>query len=465
MTFNSAAFIEFAALFFLGWRFVRDHKPTAYLYLIIASTIFYGLACWWFPVLLLATATLDFYLARAMVEIPSRKKAFLVASCVSNLGVLFAFKYLGLVAHVVNLLAGIFGSHSEFQVVGILVPVGISFYTFQSLSYVFDVYSGKIAPARSLREFLTIVSMFAHLIAGPIVRVSHILPQLQRLEKPTGDDIMAGWDLVAVGLFKKMVIADRLASYVDAIYAKDPSNGLSVAVAIFAFSFQIYFDFSGYTDIARGLARWLGIDFGLNFNHPYSATGFADFWSRWHISLSTWIRDYIYIPLGGNRKGSTRTYFNLWIAFLLSGIWHGANLTFLVWSAMHAVFISLEHLTGWPARLAKFGNAGRFVAWGVTFTLVSFAWVPFRATSIRHALDIYRQLFDRWDFHVFAKQIVLLILVGILFELWVLFGRKRLGMEGHLALSKWIIAGRNGALLASCLVFAPPAKAFIYFQF
>ena len=468
MTFNSFVFIEFALIFFAGWSLFRSRRQFAYIYLIVASCLFYGYATWWFVPVLLATGTFDFYIAQFISKFPERKKPLLILSCVSNLSVLFLFKYIGFSADIVNSVASRLSLPISLPVLHLILPIGISFYTFQSLSYIFDVYNGKIEPTKRLSHFLAIVSLFAHLVAGPIVRVSHILPQIEELKKPSVGEIWIGLDLVAVGLFKKMVLADNLAPVVDRIYGSNEFTGATAVLACVAFSFQIYYDFSGYTDIARGIARWLGLDFGVNFNHPYAALGIADFWSRWHISLSLWIRDYIYIPLGGNRKGEARAHLNLWIAFLLSGLWHGASFTFILWGGLHAALQSIERLTKWPARLTDSGRLGRVATWVITFAIVSLAWIPFRAVSFGQMMAIVNSLTHFWsgwgspDIHSLLIRSSIVV-PSLAYEGWVVFGRRRIVTSGNG--SVWSHAVRNGILLASCVLLAPPSKTFIYFQF
>ena len=461
MRFNSIVFIEFLCIFFFGSSLIARKRPVALWYLVIASWIFYGYAAWWFVPVLVGTATVDWALARAMERVPERKKALLVISCVSNIGVLFGFKYLGFFAQTMD---GIFGL--GLSVPKIVLPIGISFYTFQSMSYVIDVYRGKIEPTKSWLEFLAVVSLFAHLVAGPIVRVSKILPQIQALKKPSPAEMWIGMDLICVGFFKKIVLADRLGGFSDLVYRDPHPGGLAAVLATLAFAFQIYFDFSGYTDIARGLARWLGLDFGLNFNHPYSAIGMADFWSRWHISLTSWVRDYLYIPLGGNREGTAKMYRNIWICMILSGLWHGANWTFVVWGAIHAAFLMLERLTDWPKKLSK-TPTGSMLGVALTFLMVCFGWVFFRSESVGQAFGVLRAMVSRpWSLtaETSTDLVALCILMGaIAFELKTVAQRMCLLALRPLPLPA--LAIRNGVLLALCIVAPGSPRAFIYFQF
>ncbi len=461
MRFNSIVFIEFALIFFLGWAILKRKRPAALWYLLIASWVFYAYATWWFVPILVGTATLDWALALGIEKWPLKKKWFVVLSCVSNLGVLALFKYSGFFAQNFNDAFGM-----GIPIPKLLLPIGISFYTFQSLSYVFDVYRGKTSASKSWLEFLTIVSLFAHLVAGPIVRVSNILPQLRALKKPTPEDVWAGLDLICIGFFKKLVMADRLADYADTVFLEPHPTGATVVLGTVAFAFQIYYDFSGYTDIARGLAKWLGLDFGLNFNHPYGSVGLTEFWTRWHISLTSWVRDYLYIPLGGNRGSSLKTYRNLWICFVLSGLWHGANWTFVVWGGLHAAFISVEKLTNWPVRLGRTAF-GKLTGAGITFLLVCFGWVFFRADTLTHAVAMLKALAVKgppMGLHRPTDFVVLLLLAGgIGYEAKVFLQRHE--MVRVRPMSGTMLAIRNGVLLALCIVAPGLPRTFIYFQF
>jgi D-alanyl-lipoteichoic acid acyltransferase DltB (MBOAT superfamily) len=266
--------------------------------------------------------------------------------------------------------------------------VGISFYTFQTLSYTFDLYRGKISTERNLLNFSLFVAFFPQLVAGPIERASHLLPQMRTASRFTWENLSSGFYLIASGLFKKVVIADNIGKVADAVFAVPNPTGLDVVIGVYAFAIQIYCDFSGYSDIARGTARCLGFDLMLNFNLPYFATNPSDFWQRWHISLSTWLRDYLYIPLGGNKKGPRRTYINLMFTMVLGGLWHGAAWTFVLWGVFHALLLILHRLMG--TLLRRFTSFQSQVAqniwlWlriGIFFQLVCVSWLLFRAESM-----------------------------------------------------------------------------------
>jgi len=274
----------------------------------------------------------------------------------------------------------------------VVLPIGISFHTFQSMSYTIDAYKGTIQTERSLVRFLTFVSFFPQLVAGPIERARNLLPQLQGQPKITRQDLTDGLALFLVGFFKKVALADYLAKYVDPIYGNPGHYDASaLLLATIAFGWQIYFDFSGYTDMARGIARVMGFHLMLNFNNPYAATGLGDFWARWHISLSTWFKDYLYFPLGGNRHGKLRTYFNMFVTMVVSGIWHGADWTFVIWGALHALgrclTRELEQAKTYRERVPKLAKQI------LVFTFVTFTWIFFRAQSLDDAWLVISRMF------------------------------------------------------------------------
>jgi D-alanyl-lipoteichoic acid acyltransferase DltB (MBOAT superfamily) len=465
LVFNSLVFIEFALVFFGLWWFVRDHKHFRYVFLIVASCLFYGYGGWWFVPLLLATATIDFYMARMIYDRPHEKRLWLTISVVSNLSVLATFKYLGFFAQSVNSLLGLAGAPAALPVMHLILPIGISFYTFQSLSYIFDVYRGAVTPTPHLLHFLSIVTLFPHLVAGPIVRVRHMLPQIEEMRKPSSIMVWDGLQLIAFGLFKKMVLADNLAPTVDKIYGSPSSTSTAYLLATIAFSLQIYYDFSGYTDVARGLAKWLGIEFTLNFNHPYTAIGIRDFWSRWHMSLSYWIRDYVYIPLGGSRDGEWRAHRNSWIAMLASGLWHGANWTFIIWGGLHALFQSIERITDWPKKVSKttFGKLAGCVA---TFAIVTLAWVFFRADTTLDAFRILGAIFSPSGYQGLQLDLQYTFWTAFVLSVCIeTYHVLRRHLEWTFQTNELAYAVGTAILLFACIYLRGPGKAFIYFQF
>ena len=409
MLFHTWTFLCFFVIVLGGFHALR--RTSLWLHwLLLASYVFYG---WWNPYylgLILYSTALDFLAVQMMDRSNARRRLWLWISIINNLSLLFFFKYAGFFISNLNGLPGLNLPQPEnLMPFGLeyLLPVGISFYTFQSMSYTIDFYRGEIEREKSFVRFATFVSFFPQLVAGPIERARNLLPQFLRAPKVTREDFADGLSLFVLGLFKKLALANYLALYVERVYgAPGDFGGGALALATFAFAWQIYFDFSGYTDMARGVARMMGFRLMLNFNNPYLAVSLGDFWSRWHISLSTWFRDYVYIPLGGNRKGGRRMYANLLATFIISGLWHGAAWTFLVWGMLHGLGLvatrQLERSTWFRDRLP------RFVKQIGVFLFVCFAWIFFRAESMSDAGLIISRIFSSaWT----DPQIPLLMLV------------------------------------------------------
>jgi D-alanyl-lipoteichoic acid acyltransferase DltB (MBOAT superfamily) len=467
MLFNSLIFVAFAIVFFLVSKIIGKNVKGRLMWLTTASFFFYGWWDWRFLSLILISGLIDYFAALAIARYPVRKKLLLVLSIAGNLGSLSLFKYSGFIAENIDKLLGLQGGFSlaanipEFF---LITPVGISFYTFQSMSYTFDVYRDKLNPTKNILQFFAYLSMFPQLVAGPIVRAESMLPQLLKVTPVTKDKRWDGFQLIVRGYFKKMVIADNLAPLVMAAFSAPELNSSSMFWwgAIIAFAFQIYCDFAGYSDIARGLALWMGYDFPDNFNHPYISTSIREFWERWHISLSTWFRDYLYIPLGGNRKGKLRSYINLWITMLVSGLWHGAAWTFVVWGAVHAFFASAERFTCWPEKIGK-SMVAKFLAWFFVSIQILVAWVFFRAVTIGQAWDILKVMFSfqgplkfEWGFDasIFISIIILRELFAALH-----FDEKFKGKHPVVEMVFY------AALIAAIVFFRGEGSEFIYFQF
>jgi len=383
--FHTWPFLVFFAIFYALYLLVRGTKFRVPL-LLVASYVFYA---WWSPrylVLIVFSTLVDYFCVKSMSR-SERKKLWLGISIANNLALLGFFKYGEFVVDNVNALLGLVNLGFEVVEPDVLLPVGISFYTFQSLSYTIDYYRGKIDAEPSVVRFAAFVALFPQLVAGPIERASALLPQLARTPKITLDDITDGASLFLVGIFKKVALANYLALYVDAVYAvPDQHSSRELLLATFFFAWQIYFDFSGYTDMARGIARTMGIRLMINFRNPYTATDLGDFWKRWHISLSTWFRDYVYVPLGGNRGGWARTRINIALTMLISGLWHGAAWTFVIWGAIHAIgriaTLGLERSEAYRERTPK------ILKQALVFAFVCLAWIFFRAQSLDDALFI-----------------------------------------------------------------------------
>jgi len=384
---------HFAIFFIIVYSiYIPLRKTRFYLHwLLIASYFFYG---WWNPLylLIIGYSTVTNYLAVILMQKGQRKKLWFTLSTINSLALLGFFKYAVFATDNLNALFSLMGLPLSIPAPGILFPVGISFYTFQAMSYTIDFYRGKVERETSFIRFATFVSLFPRLVAGPIERAGNLLPQMAEKPKISTENITDGISLFVVGLFKKVALADYLALYVDQVYAApDFFDGYSLMLASFAFAWQIYFDFSGYTDMARGIARMMGFNLMLNFNNPYLATGLGDFWGRWHISLSSWFKDYLYIPLGGNRKGTFNTYRNMFITMVVSGLWHGAAWTFVIWGALHAVgrFFTreLERTELYREKVPK------LVKQIFVFIFVTFAWIFFRAESLGDAATIVKRIF------------------------------------------------------------------------
>lgn len=343
-------------------------------------------------VFLIFITTFTSYLCAILIEKkPEHKKLILTITLLVCLGILFVFKYFNFFFESINYLLG---NKLHSVTLNLLLPVGISFYTFQTLSYCIDVYRGNIKAEKHFGYYATFVSFFPQLVAGPIERPDNLLPQLRKEKEFDYNKAVYGLKLMTVGFFKKIVVADNLAYYVDMVY-NDLSyyHGFALVLAAFFFTIQIYCDFSGYSDIAKGSAKLLNIDLMDNFKTPYFSTTIKEFWSRWHISLSSWFKDYVYIPLGGNRCSKLRHYFNLLATFLVSGLWHGANITFVIWGGIHGLLQILEDIFH-IKKNTKTYSFSWFIKVSLIFILMSITWVFFRASNLHDALYIFRHMFD-----------------------------------------------------------------------
>ncbi|MEC7752287.1 MAG: MBOAT family O-acyltransferase [Myxococcota bacterium] len=433
--------------------------------LVIFSLVFYGWWKWAYIGLILISGLIDYSAALAMQRWPQRKRMALFASVVGNLGILAVFKYARFLAENFDLLGKSMGQ--DWGILDALpnmldtLPVGISFYTFQSMSYTIDVYRCRLKPTRNIIGFYAYLSLFPQLVAGPIVRASHLLPQVLSLPQPRPEQLREGFVLILSGFVKKVVLADQLAPYVETAFAGGATVGSSLYwwLVTLMFAAQIYGDFSGYTDIARGLGKWMGFDFNVNFNHPYLASSLRDFWRRWHISLSTWFRDYVYIPLGGSRHGMSWGVFALAVTMVVSGLWHGAAWTFVAWGALHALVLATERIGAFEQRLHPL-----FVR---TYTLfaVLLAWVMFRAESMDQALGILAKMLGwgaettPWNHPVFGFFPMTILVLFIIWELAVFRKWDRVFFTDRFL--PWTLS--IFALLAVFL--RGPSAQFIYFQF
>jgi len=468
MLFNSFEFLVFfplvAALFFLLPR-------GKWLLLLTASCLFYG---WFIPAylgIMGAVIVVDYFAGRAIesASTPGRRRLFLTVSLIANVGLLAAFKYYNFARENVDALLHAVGVEQALPVLTMALPIGLSFHTFQAMSYIIEVYRGRQTAERHFGRYALYVMFFPQMVAGPIERPQNILPQFQTWKPFEADRVISGLRRILWGLVKKVLIADRLAVAADAVFA-DPAahSGFAAWIGLYAFAIQIYCDFSGYSDIAVGTARVFGVDLMENFRQPYFATDLREFWQRWHISLSTWFRDYVYIPLGGSRGSAARTYRNLFLVFALSGLWHGAAWTFVVWGVWHGLgsLAVMAWQKGAPRPTTIWRRA---LGWVLTFHFVAFGWVFFRAPSMDHAFALLRAAFD-WSnparflvagLDPLEARIALVgLIVLVAGDLWREFGAR---------FSTWPSPVRWALYFAGgfALIFLSPfgGKQFIYFQF
>ncbi|HYP00549.1 MAG TPA: MBOAT family O-acyltransferase [Pyrinomonadaceae bacterium] len=503
MLFNSYIFWVFFAVVFALYRVLPHRKQN--LMLLAASYLFYGYWDWRFLFVMLYSTVIDYYAAIAIGregQTKRRRKLILVTSMCVQLGLLALFKYYAFFSTEVVAVLARFGVPVSLPTLNLLLPVGISFYTFQTMSYTIDVYRGQFKPSKSFTEFALFVSFFPHLVAGPLVRATKLLPQITNARVRRPEDFREGLYLVLTGLFKKVVVGDNLAAIANSIFNTPTSelSGMECLVGVYAFAFQIYGDFSGYSSIAQGVARWLNIDLSINFRMPYLATSPSDFWNRWHISLSTWFRDYVYVPLarrGGGRVTKARLYSTQVIVMLLSGLWHGAAWTFVLWGLYHGLLLAgyrfytetkqrilrkRRAADGAPPAAATGGAttaatanateegstlAGRLVAMFLMFHLVCLGWLLFRAESVGQAWGMLARMFMDFRFTSFGVSCLALVLFYaaplMIYEFWL--DRREDLLE--LTRVRWLTRGLAYTYCALMLWFFPPpvSNVFIYFQF
>jgi alginate O-acetyltransferase complex protein AlgI len=463
MLFHTWTFLCFFVVVFGGYLALRGTRLWMP-WLLVASYVFYG---WWNPyylILIFSSTLLDFVAVMFMDRAgQGGRRLWLMVSVVNNLGLLAFFKYANFFIDNLNAALSLhLPEAARWMPFGLdyLLPVGISFYTFQSMSYTIDFYRGKIGRERSFVRFATFVAFFPQLVAGPIERSSHLLPQFHQAPKVTARHLSDGASLFLVGLFKKVALSNYLALYVERVYASPGDHGsAALLLATFCFAWQIYFDFSGYTDMARGVARAMGFNLMLNFNHPYLATGLGDFWARWHISLSTWFRDYVYLPLGGNRRGASVTYRNLLIVFLVSGFWHGAAWHFIAWGALHAAGIILTRvLERSPAYRDRCPTWAKRL-W--VFAFVCFTWVFFRAETIGDAwLILTRIVTGAWGDPACPLLMLALIMVA-----WAYQWASESPRLQRFFTSGTVRVATASAMILFLIFFATGGGEFVYFQF
>ncbi|MET0027701.1 MAG: MBOAT family O-acyltransferase [Candidatus Thiodiazotropha sp.] len=443
--------------------------------LLVASYIFYGYWDYRFLSLIFISTVVDYFVAlnieRNSEE--TRRKRLLLLSIFTNLGLLGFFKYYNFFSHEFATLLDSFGVHISLPVLEIILPVGISFYTFQTMSYTIDVYRRKVTPTDKFLDFALYVSFFPQLVAGPIERASHLLPQILSVRVLEGKAFSEGLFLVASGMFKKIIIADNMAPIVNTIFSKPTSEltGVEVLIGLYAFAFQIYGDFSGYSSIAKGIARWMGFDLMWNFKNPYFSTSPSDFWSRWHISLSTWIRDYIYIPLGGGRLGNFMTFRNLVVTMFLGGLWHGAGWTFIVWGLFHGMILVVYHAIevnkGKGYFTDNLGPGRRVLFMLIMFHLTCISWLLFRAESMQQVNDMIVLMATDYritEYAIYALANVLFFTLPLMFFEYI---TERKDDLYYLVSAQSTLKFVAYLYIAVMLFFFTPLQkqAFIYFQF
>lgn len=468
MVFHTPFFLISFIILLVGYQLLQGKQRLKIVYLLCYSVYFYYKSSGLFVILLMLTAATDFMLAYAIHRSQAQvaKRFYLLLSVLSNLAILAYFKY-------GNFLVQNFGwlSGRQFPHYDITLPVGVSFFTFQALSYTIDVFRGQLKPIDDFSDFAFFVTFFPQLVAGPIVRASDFLPQIPREQAVTKDMVSRGLYLVVIGLLKKAVVADYLSvNFVDRVF-DNPGlyTGAENLLATYAYAMQIFCDFSGYSDIAIGVALFLGFELCVNFDSPYKAHSLTDFWHRWHISLSTWLRDYLYIPLGGNRKGKARSYINQAITMLLGGLWHGADWKFVIWGALHGLGLGAEKALGLTARPKNPWLA--LLRGFFTFQFVCLAWVFFRASSFFQALKVLGRIFSSFQVRLIPKTIssysLVFILLALAYALHLLPKKAQEGVKkaiissplplqaAYLCLSIWLVIQFKSA----------EVQPFIYFQF
>lgn len=480
MLFNSLDFAIFFPIVCIAYWLVSKHITTRNILILVSSYVFYGWWDWRFLFLIAFSSAVDFIVGQQLYKTKdkSRRKKVLFISLFVNIGLLVYFKYTNFFIESFVESFKLFGADLEVSTLNIILPVGISFYTFQTLSYTIDIYRNQLKPTKDPLAFFAFVSFFPQLVAGPIERASHLLPQFFKVHKFDYQQIKSGLLLMAFGLFKKMVIADRAAILANQVY-NDPSSyhGYQVIIATLCFAFQIYCDFSGYSDIAIGAGRTMGFDLMRNFDSPYFSKSITEFWRRWHISLSTWFRDYVYIPLGGSRDGKYKTFFNLFLVFLISGLWHGAAITFVIWGAIHGIIIVIEKATSKFRKqlFSKSSHLQNALGLITTFIIVCISWVFFRANSFHEAILVLTNMFKPVTSDSFfslglnEREFTVLICALLVLLLKDLFDRKDkwlTKLHDQVFVLRWI----TYLVIALSIIYygvygSDSGSEFIYFQF
>ncbi|HEY8144740.1 MAG TPA: MBOAT family O-acyltransferase, partial [Kofleriaceae bacterium] len=471
LLFNSLTFAVFFAVVLALWYAIEPWRGRKAM-LLVASYVFY--AAWNPPFVLILwlSTVIDWFAARWIFAARTglHRRMALLLSLIVNLGLLGFFKYGGFLVENFTALCGALGIDFHPAAPDIILPIGISFYTFETISYTIDVYLKRCEPFRSFLDYGLFLTFFPHLVAGPILRPHEVVPQFERPHRATRTALGWGLFLLLVGLFEKVVLADTLlAPAAELVFGADqPLAAVDAWVGVLAFSGQIFCDFAGYSTCAIGAALCFGFAFPDNFRFPYAAIGFSDFWRRWHISLSRWLRDYLYVPLGGNRRGPIRIYLNLMLTMLIGGLWHGASWNFVIWGGMHGVYLVVERLLRehGPRVAALERPAGRALLGLFTFFLVCLTWIFFRATDLDAALALVRAAFGAGGAAVLPTQeiaVVVLTMGGLLATHWAMRDRTIESVAGRAP--AFLITAAAAVMLFALILAQGSASAFIYFQF
>jgi alginate O-acetyltransferase complex protein AlgI len=476
LIFNSGFFLVLFTVFLWIYISLKDHHRAKLTFVTLFSLYFYYKSSGAYFVLLILATVVDFSLAKMIYYARNQvtKKFYIAVTLMVNLGMLGYFKYTNFLYE-----SFFWNSASQFQPLDIFLPVGVSFFTFQSLSYTLDVYRGELKPVDNILDYAFFVSFFPQLVAGPIVRASDFLPQIDKPTIVTREMFGKAVFLIGCGLFKKAVISDYISvNFIDRVFdAPALYSGVENLVAVYGYALQIYCDFSGYSDMAIGIALLLGFHFPINFNAPYQSRNITEFWRRWHISLSTWLRDYLYISLGGNRKGKFRTYLNQLLTMLLGGLWHGASWRFIIWGAFHGVALSVHKFyrsvfnKSPESQSAHDGFFGKLVSILLTFHFVCFCWIFFRASSIETALDMMRQIVFHFSPEIFFEfmgayqAVALLMIVG--YAMHFIPGKTENFLQEKLIESSVIYKAAFMLIIIVIVIQTKSAgiQPFIYFQF
>ncbi len=464
MQFTTLTFLVFFAIVLCLYGFSR-RVTVRNLTLLVSSYVFYGWWDWRFLVLIALSTLVDFVSAKKIDESddPAVRRRWLILSCVTNLGALGIFKYYDFFAESLASLARGLGWEIDAVTLNVVLPVGISFYTFQTLSYTIDVYRGQMKPERNLLTVAVFVCYFPQLVAGPIERGRRMIPQFRKLQPITAEGVRRGISYCLIGLFTKLVLADNAAAIVDPAFRSGGASLGNTLSGAYGFAIQIYGDFSGYSSIAIGLACIMGYQLSPNFRQPYFATSFREFWRRWHISLSTWLRDYLYISLGGNRKGRLITYRNLLITMGLGGLWHGAAWTFVIWGLLHGLYLTVERSLVGRRSAAPSGFGRRLLSRLLVFHLVCLAWLFFRAESLGQAFQMLGGLANpELGSPMVLLEVAILAGCTLLLDGW----REKSAEPSPVTLLGPLGLGAAWAtLIAGIVVFTGEPQTFIYFQF